>query len=117
MPIQRFGSTLISKGTFSHYLQLLKDNYAASNLDHVMCRDLISVDWQGDLSDCDFNQQLGLPLPSSVFASTKPHLRELLIKDPEGGAIRVADHCFGCTAGSGSSCGGTFDAQVGGQFA
>ncbi len=112
MPIQRFGSMLISKGTFNSYLQLLKDNYAAGNLDHVMCRNLISVDWQGSLSDCDFNQQLGLPSPRSVFDKGLPHLRDLLTKDPEGKPIRVADHCFGCTAGSGSSCGGTFDSNT-----
>lgn len=109
MPIQRFGSMLISKGTFNDYVQLLKDNYAADNLDHIMCRNLISVDWQGYLSDCDFNQQLGLAVPRNVFATTKPHLRDLLITDPENGAIRVAEHCFGCTAGSGSSCGGALD--------
>ena len=74
-----------------------------------MCRNLISVDWQGELSDCDFNQQLALPIPRNVFASNKPHLRDLLTTNPEGGAIRVAEHCFGCTAGNGSSCGGAFD--------
>lgn len=108
MPIQRFGSTLVSKGTFGGYLQLLKDNYADENLDHVMCRDLISVDWQGELSDCDFNQQLGLSVPSQVFSGRKGHLRDLLTTNPEGGEIRVAEHCFGCTAGNGSSCGGAF---------
>lgn len=109
MPIKRFGSTLISKGTFASYMHLLKENYAESNLNNVMCRDLISVDWEGSLSDCDFNQQLGLSIPSHVFASTRPHLRDLLRMAPEGGAIRVADHCFACTAGSGSSCGGALE--------
>lgn len=107
MPIQRFGSTLVSKGTFKPYMQLLKDNFSQSNLDNVMCRSLVSVDWNGVISDCDFNQQLGLPLPSSVFSTSKPHLRDLIHADPEGHNIRVADHCFGCTAGSGSSCGGS----------
>jgi radical SAM/Cys-rich protein len=112
MPIQRFGSMLISKGTFNSYLQLLKENYAAGNLENVMCRNLISVDWQGTLSDCDFNQQLGLSMPNSVFSHAKPHLRDLLTTDPQGAYIRVADHCFGCTAGGGSSCGGALgDAQ------
>jgi radical SAM/Cys-rich protein len=106
MPIQRFGSMLISKGTFNNYLRLLKDNYAAGNLENVMCRNLISVDWQGTLSDCDFNQQLGLSVPNSAFAHSQPHLRDLLTTDPQGAYIRVADHCFGCTAGGGSSCGG-----------
>lgn len=100
MPINRFGSTLISKGQFADYLRLLKDNYQHANLEHVMCRDLISVDWQGRLYDCDFNQQLGLP------SAGPGHLRDLLAADSEGAAIRVADHCYGCTAGQGSSCGG-----------
>lgn len=108
MPIQRFGSTLISKGQFHGYMKLLKDNYAESNLDHVMCRSLISVDWRGFLYDCDFNQQLDLPLPGT--GATRPHLRDLLTNDPSGQAIRVADHCFGCTAGQGSSCGGALNA-------
>lgn len=102
MPIQRFGSTLISKGLFHDYLQLLKDNHLPANLDNVMCRSVISVDWQGGLSDCDFNQQLGLTLGGR----TRPHLRDLLQLDVEGASISVADHCFGCTAGQGSSCGG-----------
>lgn len=102
MPIQRFGSTLISKGQFNDYMRLLKDNYAAANLDNVMCRTLVSVDWQGFLYDCDFNQQLGLPLPGQG----RPHLRDLLEDDLSARGIRVADHCFGCTAGQGSSCGG-----------
>ncbi|MDY0248794.1 MAG: arsenosugar biosynthesis radical SAM protein ArsS [Pseudomonas sp.] len=109
MPIQRFGSTLVSKGTFTGYMQLLKEHYSEAHLDNVMCRDLISVDWQGNLSDCDFNQQLGLSIPANVFVSAQPHLRDLLHIDPEGGSIRVADHCFGCTAGSGSSCGGALE--------
>ncbi len=104
MPIQRFGSTLISKGGFHSYLQLLKDAYQPHNLDTVMCRSLISVDYQGDLYDCDFNQMLGLP--ARLGASTRPHLRELLTHSAAHTPIRVADHCWGCTAGQGSSCGG-----------
>lgn len=102
MPIQRFGSTLISKGQFNDYMRLLKDSYQAANLDSVMCRDLVSVDWQGFLYDCDFNQLLGLALPGGG----RPHLRDLLHIDLAGQPIRVADHCYGCTAGQGSSCGG-----------
>jgi radical SAM/Cys-rich protein len=103
MPIQRFGSMLISKGQFHDYMRLLKHNYAAGNLENVMCRHLMSVDWQGFLYDCDFNQQLGLALPG---VSERAHLRDLLHADPAGQPIRVADHCYGCTAGQGSSCGG-----------
>lgn len=102
MPIQRFGSMLISKGQFNDYMHLLKDNFIPANLDTVMCRNLVSVDWQGFLYDCDFNQQLGLALPGKG----RPHLRELLQQELGGQAIAVADHCYGCTAGQGSSCGG-----------
>lgn len=104
MPIQRFGSTLISKGQFAGYMKLLKDNYSAANLDHVMCRHLLSVDWRGYLYDCDFNQMLNLPL--TLDQRPRPHLRDLLDANLEGQPIVVADHCYGCTAGQGSSCGG-----------
>ena len=102
MPIQRFGSTLISRGQFNDYMRLLKENFSAANLDNVMCRNLVNVDWQGYLYDCDFNQQLELALPGKG----RPHLRDLLQSDLLGNMIRVADHCYGCTAGQGSSCGG-----------
>ena len=102
MPIQRFGSTLISKGQFNGYVRLLRENFAAANLEHVMCRDLVSVDWRGNLYDCDFNQQLGLRRAEQHGA----HLRDLLNKNIEGDPIIVANHCYGCTAGQGSSCGG-----------
>lgn len=103
MPIQRFGSTLVSKGTFDTYMDLLKASFHADNLAGVMCRSLVSVDWQGWLSDCDFNQQLGLPLGTS---GVRRHLRDLLKTGLDTQPIRVAGHCFGCTAGQGSSCGG-----------
>ena len=114
MPIQRFGSMLISKGQFNPYMQLLRDNYAPGNLSGVMCRNLVSVDWQGYLYDCDFNQQLGLPMPNPDAAEfiSRPHLRELLRFDPAGQSIQVADHCYGCTAGQGSSCGGALHEQA-----
>ena len=102
MPIQRFGSTLVTKGQFDDYMRLLKENYSAANLENVMCHNLVSVDWQGYLYDCDFNQQLGLELPGEG----RPHVRDLLHSDLQGKPIRVADHCYGCTAGQGSSCGG-----------
>jgi len=106
MPIQRFGSMLISKGQFNQYLHLLRDNFAAANLSTVMCRSLVSVDWQGYLYDCDFNQMLGLALPEQTLDGARPHLRDLLNEDLAGRPIRVAEHCYGCTAGQGSSCGG-----------
>ncbi len=106
MPIKRFGSTLISKGQFADYMHLLKQNFAAGNLADVMCRSQVSVDWQGYLYDCDFNQQLALAMSKQRFGTSRPQLRDLLRVDPTGAEINVADHCFGCTAGNGSSCGG-----------
>ena len=102
MPIQRFGSWLVSKGKFDEYMTLLKDSYRPQNLDGVMCRNLVSVDWQGYLYDCDFNQMLHMPLGGEG----RPHLRDLLDASLDGRAVAVNGHCFGCTAGQGSSCGG-----------
>jgi radical SAM/Cys-rich protein len=104
MPIQRFGSWLVSKGRFQDYMQLLMDNYRPENLQGVMCRSLISVDWRGYVYDCDFNQMLGLPLAHGGRPRT--HLRELIGRRLTGQPIAVMDHCYGCTAGQGSSCGG-----------
>jgi radical SAM/Cys-rich protein len=111
MPVQRFGSTLISKGTFQTYMQLLKDAYQPQNLGTVMCNSMLSVDYQGDLYDCDFNQMLGLT--ARLNGTTRPHLRDLLQHSGVGETIRVADHCYGCTAGQGSSCGGALDDKAG----
>ncbi|HEX5802856.1 MAG TPA: arsenosugar biosynthesis radical SAM (seleno)protein ArsS [Azospira sp.] len=105
MPIRRFGSQLVSRHEFDGYLQLLKDAYRPANLDGVMCRSLISVDWQGHVFDCDFNQMLGLH-PGGGRAGPV-HIAELLEADLAGRPIRVAEHCYGCTAGQGSSCGGS----------
>jgi radical SAM/Cys-rich protein len=102
MPIQRFGATLVTKNQFDGYMRLLAEAHRDENLDGVMCRSLVSVDYRGFLSDCDFNQMLGLPLGGGGRA----HLRDLLAEDIHGRRIRVAGHCFGCTAGQGSSCGG-----------
>ena len=104
MPIQRFGSTLLSQGRFDEYLALLKSAYQPQNLDSVMCRSLLSVDWRGYVYDCDFNQMLGLPL--AWHGKPRAHLRELIGADLTGNPILVKDHCYGCTAGQGSSCGG-----------
>jgi radical SAM/Cys-rich protein len=108
MPIQRFGSTLISKGQFAHYMDVLKNAYQPANLDNVMCRSLLSVDYQGYVYDCDFNQMLGLPL--AWKGKPRTHLRELMSADLTGNDIVVKDHCYGCTAGQGSSCGGALAA-------
>lgn len=104
MPIQRFGSTLLSRGEFDNYMQLLRDNFSEDNLQQVMCRNLISVDWRGYIYDCDFNQMLKLPLHYS--GRGKLHLNDLLNIDLEDNPIAVLDHCYGCAAGQGSSCGG-----------
>lgn len=104
MPIQRFGSMLISKGQFNTYMDLLRSAHQEANLDQVMCRDLLSVDWKGYLYDCDFNQQLDLPLNS--VRKKRLHISEVRAEALRNRPIRVADHCFGCTAGQGSSCGG-----------
>ena len=107
MPIQRFGSTLVSKGQFNSYLQLLRSAHRDENLAQVMCRSLVSVDWQGYLYDCDFNQQLGLPIQDLLHAGkARVHLSDITAEQLEDQPVRVADHCFGCTAGQGSSCGG-----------
>ena len=103
MPIQRFARQLELQGDLVPYQALLEKAHNPANLEAVMCRQLISVDWQGRLYDCDFNQQLQLTPPG--------RLRELAdLLDPatviDGEPIRTAAHCFGCTAGAGSSCGG-----------
>ena len=104
MPIQRFGSTLVSKGQFAAYMELLHTSHREENLEAVMCRSLVSVDWQGYVYDCDFNQMLGLPL-----GGKRTRLRELLHRELADTAIAVRDHCYGCTAGQGSSCGGALN--------
>jgi radical SAM/Cys-rich protein len=104
MPIQRFGSTLVSKGQFNQYMALLRASHSDDNLASVMCRSLVSIDWRGYLYDCDFNQMLGLPL--AVAGRPRPHLTDVMGRDLEGNSIVVRDHCYGCTAGQGSSCGG-----------
>jgi len=107
MPIKRFGSMLVSKGKFEEYMQLLRSAYSAENLDSVMCRSMVSVDWQGYVYDCDFNQMLGMSLPHKDQIRT--HLSELMHTNLEQNEITVADHCYGCTAGQGSSCGGALN--------
>jgi len=107
MPIKRFGSTLISRGQFADYMQLLKDAYREDNLEDVMCRSMISVDWRGFVYDCDFNQMLDLPLGWN--GKPRIHLSELTGEDIEDNPIVVMDHCYGCAAGQGSSCGGALE--------
>ena len=103
MPIQRFGSTLVSRGEFAGYMGLLRGAHRDENLAGVMCRTLISVGWDGRVYDCDFNQMLGLPLGGHISA---PRVADLLAVRFGDAPIRIGDHCWGCTAGQGSSCGG-----------
>lgn len=116
MPIKRFGSTLLSKGLFDEYMQLLKASYSKDNLAGLMCRTTLSVDWLGYAYDCDFNQMLDLPaklstssvsdLENVLSVAGKTHINDILKSDLQGEDIAIMDHCYGCTAGSGSSCGG-----------
>ena len=104
MPIQRFGSTLISQGGFQDYMTLLRGAHNPAALNNVMCRSLISVDWQGYVYDCDFNQMLGVSL--GAVQQPRIHIKKLSEINLTGKPITVKDHCYGCTAGQGSSCGG-----------
>jgi radical SAM/Cys-rich protein len=108
MPISRFGSVLLAQGKYVEYMQLLRDNFSSANMETLMCRSLLSIDWQGYVFDCDFNQMLDLPL---VANDGRCHISELLQAGAlTGHAIVTGEHCFGCTAGQGSSCGGALDA-------
>ncbi|MBT8439202.1 MAG: arsenosugar biosynthesis radical SAM protein ArsS [Gammaproteobacteria bacterium] len=103
MPIQRFGSYLQSKNEFANYLQLLKQAYQEQNLETVMCRDLVSIDWQGFVYDCDFNQMLAMKINDGEKSLHISDLNENALIDKR---IVIGEHCYGCTAGQGSSCGG-----------
>lgn len=107
MPISRFGAVLLANGQFDDYMQLLRDNFNRQTLPGLMCRSTISVDYRGYLYDCDFNQMLDLPMHQ--HAGRRRHLTDLLASSMQGEAVVVADHCFGCTAGAGSSCGGALE--------
>ena len=104
MPIARFGSTLVSQGKFADYMRLLRSAHNPDNLDGVMCRSLVSVDYLGYLHDCDFNQMLGIPM--IVAGKPRRHVTDLMAITLDAAPVAVADHCYGCTAGQGSSCGG-----------
>ncbi|WP_350559249.1 arsenosugar biosynthesis radical SAM (seleno)protein ArsS [Psychrobacter sp. CAL346-MNA-CIBAN-0220] len=105
MPIKRFGAVLLAKNEFHSYMDLLKKNHVAANIADVMCRSTISVNWLGELFDCDFNQQLEIPVPNK----SRRQLSDLLTQNPADDDIAIADHCYGCTAGQGSSCGGALE--------
>jgi radical SAM/Cys-rich protein len=104
MPITRYATHLKLRGEYDHYLQLLESSFNPATLDQVMCRNLISVGWDGSIYDCDFNQMLDLPLTDGAGKRLK--IGALTLDAVADRAIAVGDHCYACTAGSGSSCGG-----------
>jgi len=104
MPINRFANRLMSTGEFPNYMMLLQKAHQGENLKFLMCRSLISVDWRGYVFDCDFNQMMDLPL--SFKGKSHTHLSELMGIDLNGRPIQFWNHCYGCTAGVGSSCTG-----------
>jgi len=108
MPIARFRHALERDGRYEDYLQLLVGAHRPANLDAVMCRSLVSIDWRGHVYDCDFNQMLGMPFAGRA---EPVHLSSLLGRSLEGEPIAVGAHCYGCTAGQGSSCGGALAAS------
>jgi radical SAM/Cys-rich protein len=105
MPITRYATHLKLRGEYDRYLDLLANNFNGATLDQVMCRNLISVGWEGLIYDCDFNQMLNLPIRDR--AGTPLHISSLSIEEVRNHEITVGDHCYACTAGAGSSCGGT----------
>lgn len=104
MPVSRFLEWLMEKGLVEAYLQRLVSAFNPATVAGLMCRNTLSVSWDGYLYDCDFNQQLGLEM--GLAGSARPHVRNF---DPDAWrqhVVRTARHCYGCTAGAGSSCGG-----------
>jgi radical SAM/Cys-rich protein len=104
MPISRFGHFLLRSGRYEAYMELLAHAFNPATVAGLMCRDTVSVGWDGRLFDCDFNQMLELPM--AVGTGLARHVREMVVEELEGAPIAMDDHCFGCTAGAGSSCGG-----------
>lgn len=105
MPIARFGSTLISRGEFESYMNLLKDSFSAANMKGLMCTNQLSIDWEGYVYDCDFNQMLSMNI-RHPGKPEKMHISDVLKTGLKNIPVSIADHCYGCTAGQGSSCGG-----------
>ncbi|MEM7144591.1 MAG: arsenosugar biosynthesis radical SAM (seleno)protein ArsS [Verrucomicrobiota bacterium] len=105
MPIARFASYLKHNDLYTDYLQTLKDAFNPATVEGLMCRNTINVSWEGHVYDCDFNQMLDLPVPSPQ-TNNPLHLWDLDLTHFANTPIKTAAHCFGCTAGSGSSCGG-----------
>jgi len=102
MPMGRFLSDLQRDGQAEDYMHLLEDSFNKTTIDGLMCRHQICIAWDGTLSDCDFNSALGLSLADNL----PRHIDELDPSVLEGRPIVTGEHCFGCTAGCGSSCAG-----------
>ncbi len=105
MPITRYATHLKLRGEYDRYRELLESNFNGATLDQVMCRNLISIGWDGSVYDCDFNQMLEMPILDA--AGNRLHIASLVLDQVRERSIQVGDHCYACTAGSGSSCGGT----------
>jgi radical SAM/Cys-rich protein len=102
MPISRFLNDLKSQDKVAHYMHLLVDNFNLAAVENVMCRTTISVRWDGTIFDCDFNQMLHLPIADKSIRNIKDFNSEKLLSRN----IILKNHCYGCTAGAGSSCQG-----------
>ena len=102
MPVGRFGKQLERDGEMETYMKVLKDAFNPSTLPHLMCRHQVSIDWNGTLYDCDFNLALGM----AVNHGSPNHLTGIKLDRLTHRSIMTGPHCFGCTAGSGSSCSG-----------
>ena len=109
MPITRFEKLLKHSGQYDQYISLLQANFNPETLGEVMCRNLLSVDWEGSVYDCDFNQMLEMPLRDRQGNPLR--IWDLSIEDVEDQPILIGNHCYACTAGSGSSCGGALVSQ------
>jgi radical SAM/Cys-rich protein len=105
MPITRYATHLKLRREYEPYMELLETNFNPGTVDQVMCRDLISIGWDGWVYDCDFNQMLNLPIANGD--GNRLHIASLTLDQLAEPAITVGDHCYACTAGAGSSCGGT----------
>ena len=104
LPVSRFASWLRQNGKYDSYLELLVSAFNPGTVEGLMCRDTINVSWLGEVFDCDFNQMLRMSMPGG--ANGNRFIWDIDPRSLEGQSIRTAEHCFGCTAGAGSSCGG-----------
>jgi radical SAM/Cys-rich protein len=107
LPVGRFRNSLSREGRLQPYLELLQDAFNSTTVEHLMCRDTLSIGWDGRIYDCDFNQMLEMETADGAASIFDPTFR---LEDLHGTAIATGEHCLGCTAGAGSSCGGALTA-------